>query len=149
MKSPVLPIVSVSMAESLKKLGFSDVTPYCYNDGDLTEYQEDLLLAPSLQEVQAWIGRRKRMDVLVYREVLFPQLNSFLFPLLQNNNVTPTSLIQVKTKPYLHVAFRHSLRFPPLGNQQSDAHSQQQQRIHLLLSAYIDASFPIADKGTA
>ena len=73
----------------------------------------------------------------------------FIFPLLQNNNVTPTSFIQVKTKPYLHVAFRHSLRFPPLGNQQSDAHSQQQQRIHLLLSAYIDASFPIADKGTA
>ena len=65
MMSPVLPIVSVSMAESLKKLGFSDVTPFCYNDGDLTEYQENLLLAPSLQEVQAWIGRRKRMDVLV------------------------------------------------------------------------------------
>ena len=57
MMSPVLPIVSVSMAESLKKLGFSDVTPFCYNDGDLTEYQENLLLAPSLQEVQAWIGR--------------------------------------------------------------------------------------------
>ena len=149
MKSPVLPIVSVSMAESLKKLGFSDVTPYCYNDGDLTEYQEDLLLAPSLQEVQAWIGRRKRMDVLVYREVLFPQLNSFLFPLLQNNNVTPTSLIQVKTKPYLHAAFRRSLHFPPLGNQQSDAHSQQQHRIHLLLSAYIDASFPTTYIGTA
>ena len=35
MMSPVLPIVSVSMAESLKKLGFSDVTPFCYNDGDL------------------------------------------------------------------------------------------------------------------
>ena len=137
------------MAESLKKLGFSDVTPYCYNDGDLTEYQEDLLLAPSLQEVQAWIGRRKRMDVLVYREVLFLQLNSFLFPLLQNNNVTPTSLIQVKTKPYLHAAFRRSLRFPPLENQQSDAHSQQLRCIHLLLSAYINASFPIADKGTA
>ena len=34
MMSPVLPIVSVSMAESLKKLGFSDVTPFCYNDGE-------------------------------------------------------------------------------------------------------------------
>ena len=148
MNLPVLPIVSVSMAESLKKLGFSDVTPFCYNDGDLTEYQENLLLAPSLQEVQAWIGRRKRMDVLVYREVLFLQLNSFLFPLLQNNNVTPTSLIQVKTKPYLHAAFRRSLRFPPLGNQQSDAHSQRLHRIPPWLSAYINASFPIADKGT-
>ena len=73
----------------------------------------------------------------------------FFFPLLQNNNVTPTSLIQVKTKPYLHVAFRHSLHFPPLGNQQSDAHSQQQHRIHLLLSAYIDASFPTTYIGTA
>ena len=73
----------------------------------------------------------------------------FVFPLLQNNNVTPTSLIQVKTKPYLHVAFRHSLHFPPLGNQQSDAHSQQKHRIHLLLSAYIDASFPTTYIGTA
>ena len=78
MMSPVLPIVSVSMAESLKKLGFSDVTPFCYNDGNLTEYQEDLLLlAPSLQEVQAWIGRRKRMDVLVYREVFFNEVGKF------------------------------------------------------------------------
>ena len=73
----------------------------------------------------------------------------FLLPLLQNNNVTPTSLIQVKTKPYLHAAFRRSLRFPPLENQQSDAHSQQQHRIHLLLSAYIDASFPTTYIGTA
>ena len=73
----------------------------------------------------------------------------FFFLLLQNNNITPTSLIQVKTKPYHHAAFRRSLRFPPLGNQQSDAHSRRQHRIHLLLSAYIDASFPTADKGTA
>ena len=71
--SPVLPIVSISMAESLKKLGFSDVTPFCYNDGVLTEFQEDLL-APTLQEVQAWIGRRKRLDVLVYREVFFSEV---------------------------------------------------------------------------
>ena len=77
MMSPVLPIVSVSMAESLKKLGFSDVTPFCYRDGVLTEYQEDLLLAPSLQEVQAWIGRRKRLDVLVYREVFFNEVGKF------------------------------------------------------------------------
>jgi hypothetical protein len=73
----------------------------------------------------------------------------FIFPLLQNNNVTPTSFIQVKTKPYRHAVFRRSLRFPPLENQQSDAHSQRQQRIHPLQSAYINASFPIADKGTA
>ena len=73
----------------------------------------------------------------------------FIFPLLQNNNVTPTSLIQVMMKPYLHVAFHRSLHFPPLGNQQSDAHSQQQHRIHLLLSAYIDASFPTTYIGTA
>ena len=77
MKSPVLPIVSVSMAESLKKLGFSDLTPFFYNDGDVTEYQDDHLLAPSLQEVQAWIGRRKRMDVLVYREVFFSEVGKF------------------------------------------------------------------------
>ena len=89
MKSPVLPIVSVSMAESLKKLGFSDVTPYCYNDGDLTEYQEDLLLlAPSLQEVQAWIGRRKRMDVLVYREVFFNEVGKFYAVIINRKDGT-------------------------------------------------------------
>ena len=89
MKSPVLPIVSVSMAESLKKLGFSDVTPYCYNDGDLTEYQEDLLLlAPSLQEVQAWIGRRKRMDVLVYREVFFNEIGKFYAVIINRKDGT-------------------------------------------------------------
>ena len=89
MKSPVLPIVSVSMAESLKKLGFSDVTPFCYNDGDLTEYQEDLLLlAPSLQEVQAWIGRRKRMDVLVYREVFFNEVGKFYAVIINRKDGT-------------------------------------------------------------
>ena len=69
MVRPVLPIVSESMAESLKRMGFSDATPFCYKDGMLTEYLEDSVPAPSLQEVQAWIGRRKRLDVLVYREV--------------------------------------------------------------------------------
>ena len=89
MKSPVLPIVSVSMAESLKKLGFSDVTPFCYNDGDLTEYQEDLLLlAPSLQEVQAWIGRRKRMDVQVYREVFFNEIGKFYAVIINRKDGT-------------------------------------------------------------
>ena len=89
MKSQVLPIVSVSMAESLKKLGFSDVTPFCYNDGDLTEYQEDLLLlAPSLQEVQAWIGRRKRMDVLVYREVFFNEIGKFYAVIINRKDGT-------------------------------------------------------------
>ena len=71
MLQPVLPIVCESMAESLEMLGFSDATPFCYNEGVLTEYQEDSVPAPSLQEVQAWIGRRKRLDVLVYREVFF------------------------------------------------------------------------------
>ena len=65
MVRPVLPIVSESMAESLKRMGFSDATHFCYKDGMLTEYQEDSVPAPSLQEVQAWIGRRKRLDVLV------------------------------------------------------------------------------------
>ena len=87
MKSPVLPIVSVSMAESLKKLGFSDMTPFCYNDGDLTEYQEDLL-APSLQEVQAWIGRRKRMNVLVYREVFFSEVGKFYSVIINRKDGT-------------------------------------------------------------
>ena len=77
MLQPVLPIVSESMAESLKRLGFSDATPFCYKDGVLSDFEEDGLLAPSLQEVQAWIGRRKRLDVLVYREVFFNQVGKF------------------------------------------------------------------------
>ena len=77
MLQPVLPIVSESMAESLKRLGFSDTTPFCYKEGVLTEYQEDSVPAHSLQEVQAWIGRRKRLDVLVYREVFFNQVGKF------------------------------------------------------------------------
>lgn len=74
---PFLPIVSISMAESLRKLGFADLTPFCYKDGVLTDYVEDLLPAPSLQEVQQWIGRRKRLDVLVYREVFFSEVGKF------------------------------------------------------------------------
>ena len=65
------------MAESLKRLGFSDATPFCYKEGVLAEYQENSVPAPSLQEVQAWIGRRKRLDVLVYREVFFNQVGKF------------------------------------------------------------------------
>ena len=77
MLQPVLPIVSEAMAESLQRLGFSDATPFCYKKGVLSEYQEDSVPAPSLQEVQAWIGRRKWLDVLVYREVFFNQVGMF------------------------------------------------------------------------
>lgn len=77
MLQPFLPIVTESLAESLKKLGFSDITPFCYKDGVLTDYEEGLLLAPSLQEVQQWIGRRKRLDILVYREVFFNEVGKF------------------------------------------------------------------------
>ena len=77
MVKPFLPIVSMSMAESLRKLGFTDATPFCYREGVLTDYQEGCLSAPSIQEVQAWIGRRKRLDVLVYREVFFNQVGKF------------------------------------------------------------------------
>ena len=74
---PVLPIVSESLAESLKRMGFSDLTPVCYRTGVLTGYEEALLLAPSIQEVQQWMGRRKRLDVLVYREVFFNEVGKF------------------------------------------------------------------------
>ncbi len=77
MAHPFLPIVNLSMAESLKKLGFKEETIFCYKDGVLADYEEASLLAPSLQEVQAWIGRRKRLDVLVYREVFFNQVGKF------------------------------------------------------------------------
>ena len=50
MVRPVLPIVSESMAESLKRMGFSDATHFCYKDGMLTEYQEDSVPAPSLKD---------------------------------------------------------------------------------------------------
>ena len=77
MVKPFLPIVSMSMAESLRILGFTDATPFCYREGVLTDYQEGCLSAPSIQEVQAWIGRRKRLDVLVYREVFFNEVGKF------------------------------------------------------------------------
>ena len=77
MAQPSLPIVSISMAESLRNLEFTDATPFCYKDGVLTDYEKNLLLAPSLQEVQQWIGRRKRLDVLVYREVFFNEVGKF------------------------------------------------------------------------
>ena len=77
MVKPFLPIVSMSMAESLRKLGFTDATPFCYREGVLTDYQEGCLSAPSIQEVQARIGRRKRLDVLVYREVFFNEVGKF------------------------------------------------------------------------
>ena len=77
MVKPFLPIISMSMAESLRKLGFTDATPFCYREGVLTDYQEGCLSAPSIQEVQAWIGRRKRLDVLVYREVFFNEVGKF------------------------------------------------------------------------
>lgn len=67
----------MSMAESLRKLGFTDATLFCYREGVLTDYQEGCLSAPSIQEVQAWIGRRKRLDVLVYREVFFNEVGKF------------------------------------------------------------------------
>ncbi len=81
---PFLPIVNVDMAESLRKLGFSDATPFYYLNGELKDVKEqppsDLenpILAPSLQEVQAWIGRRRRLDVLVYREVFFNEIGKY------------------------------------------------------------------------
>ena len=39
MAQPYLPIVNMSMAESLKQLGFADATPFCYKDGILTDYE--------------------------------------------------------------------------------------------------------------
>ena len=37
----------------------------------------DLISAPSLQEIQAWLSRRKRMDVLVYRDVFFGEVGNY------------------------------------------------------------------------
>lgn len=72
------------MAESLRKIKFSEPTPFYYYKGVLTDKLEhplsdkdEYVPAPSLQEVQAWIGRRKRMDVLVYREVFFNEVGKF------------------------------------------------------------------------
>lgn len=33
--------------------------------------------APSLQEIQVWLSRRKRIDVLVYRDVFFNQVGGY------------------------------------------------------------------------
>ena len=39
MAQPNLPIVNMNMAESLKKLGFSEATPFCYKDGVLSDFE--------------------------------------------------------------------------------------------------------------
>lgn len=88
MKS-ILPIADIDLAIKVKELGFHEPVFAKYRNGVLCDEEcssfEDynglkepgLVSAPSLQEIQAWLSRRKRMDVLVYRDVFFGEVGDY------------------------------------------------------------------------
>ena len=88
MKS-ILPIACLDLAIKVKELGFHDPVFAKYRKGilcdegcaafeDYNELKEpDVVSAPSLQEIQAWLSRRKRMDVLVYRDMFFNEIGGY------------------------------------------------------------------------
>ena len=93
MKS-ILPIASHDLATKVKELGFREPVFAKYRNGVLCDegistfedyngmndtdlISTDLISAPSLQEIQAWLSRRKRMDVLVYRDVFFGEVGNY------------------------------------------------------------------------
>ena len=88
MKS-ILPIASHDLATKVKELGFREPVFAKYRNGVLCDEgnstyadyngqkDSDIVSAPSLQEIQIWLGRRKRMDVLVYRDVFFGDVGNY------------------------------------------------------------------------
>lgn len=88
MKS-ILPIASHDLATKVKKLGFHEPVfakyrnGVLYDEGNSTyvdyngQKESNIVSAPSLQEIQAWLSRRKRMDVLVYRDVFFGEVGNY------------------------------------------------------------------------
>lgn len=88
MKS-ILPIADFDLAMKVKELGFHEPVFAKYSNGVLCDegcsvYEDynglkehDVISAPSLQEIQAWLSRRKRMDVLVYRDVFFDKVGDY------------------------------------------------------------------------
>jgi len=88
MKS-ILPIASHDLATKVKELGFREPVFAKYRNGVLCDEgnstyadyngqkDSDIVSAPSLQEIQIWLSRRKRMDVLVYRDVFFGDVGNY------------------------------------------------------------------------
>ncbi len=89
MKS-ILPIADLTLAEQLKQMGFSEPVFNRYQDGVLVELDDvfshrnfneasntNSVSAPFLQEVQVWLSMKRRMDVLVYREIFFDQTGGY------------------------------------------------------------------------
>jgi hypothetical protein len=89
MKS-ILPVVDYELAISLKMMGFSEPVYYQYKNSKLMEDEDskgfcnyngldsdDTVSAPFLQEVQTWLSRKKRVDVLVYRDMFFNQADKY------------------------------------------------------------------------
>ena len=88
MMKSILPIASLDLATKVRDLGFREPVFAKYRDGVLDEggsafedynslKESDVVSAPSLQEIQVWLGRRKRIDVLVYRDVFFDQIGGY------------------------------------------------------------------------
>ena len=84
----ILPIASFDLADQVKGLGFREPVFAKYKDGVLDEKsiafedynglkESEVISAPSLQEIQVWLSRRKRIDVLVYRDVFFGQVGEY------------------------------------------------------------------------
>ena len=84
----ILPIASFDLATKVRDLGFREPVFTRYRDGAIDEggfafedynglKESGLISAPSLQEIQAWLSRRKRIDVLVYRDVFFNQVGGY------------------------------------------------------------------------
>ena len=84
----ILPIASFDLAAKVKGLGFREPVFAKYKDGVLDEKsiafedynglkESEVISAPSLQEIQVWLSRRKRIDVLVYRDVFFGQVGEY------------------------------------------------------------------------
>ena len=88
MKS-ILPIASLDLATKVKELGFHEPVFTKYRNGFLCDEgcstfedynrlkDPETVSAPSLQEIQVWLSRRKRIDVLVYRDVFFNQVGGY------------------------------------------------------------------------
>ena len=88
MKS-ILPIADIDLAIKVKELGFHEPVFAKYRNGVLCDEEcssfadynglkePDVVSAPSLQEIQVWLSRRKRMDVLVYRDVFFGEVGDY------------------------------------------------------------------------
>ena len=88
MKS-ILPIASLDLATKVKELGFHEPVFTKYRNAFLCDEgcsifedyngleEPETVSAPSLQEIQVWLSRRKRIDVLVYRDVFFNQVGGY------------------------------------------------------------------------